>query len=160
MWLALLVIGILVFDLLLTWLLLWAIMRAGWRPLTIRYPSIDPSPDAVRRNFQSFRLGVINLGFSIHVAADEHHLHLMPARILRWCGAGATSIPWSAIEPGKRTMGGKWMKVSIDGATLAGPAWCLALAEPEAPENIDDEPPGRETASPLSARHGDHPDRL
>ncbi|MDY7107627.1 MAG: hypothetical protein SYC29_03230 [Planctomycetota bacterium] len=127
----LLLIGFLIFDLLLAWFLIWAIMRAGWRPLTMRYPPVDPAPDAVRRTFQSFRLGAINLGYCVHVAADEHHLHLMPARIIRWCGAEAMSVPWSAIEPGKRLIGGKWMTVSIDGRALAGPAWCLALADPD-----------------------------
>jgi len=137
--LTLLIIGFFIADLLLAWLLLWAILRAGWRPLTIRYPATEPAPDAVRRNFQSFRLGIINLGFCIHVAVDEHYLHLSPARILRWCGTGATSIPWSAIEPGGPVMGGKWMKSSIDGRTLLGPTWCLSLANPGTTGD-DDEP--------------------
>ena len=135
---SLLVIGFIVFDLLFAWFLIWAIMRAGWRPMTIQYPAGDPAPDAVRRNFQSFRFGIMNLGFSVHVAVDEDHLHLMPARILRWCGAGPISIPWSAIQPGKPVMGGKWMTASIDEKAVAGPAWCLALAGPGASGDNDE----------------------
>lgn len=137
MWISPLIIGFIVLDLLFAWFLIWAIMRAGWRPMTIRYPAREPAPNAVRRNFQSFRFGIMNLTFSVHVAVDEDHLHLMPARILRWCGAGPASIPWSAIRPGKPVMGGKWMRASIDKNGVVGPTWCLSLAAPGTPGGED-----------------------
>ena len=42
-----------------------------WRPMLADFPSREPAPDAVRRRFQSFGLGIVNMGCSIHVAADD-----------------------------------------------------------------------------------------
>jgi len=100
-----------------------------FRPLTDRYPPREPAPDAVHRRFQSFRLGFINLGWSIHVAADETHLHLVPAALARLVGCRPLSIPWSAMRVTRRSRNGRWAKVRLEPFhTLEGPAWCLDLA--------------------------------
>jgi len=150
----LIVICFVIGDLLVAWFLIWGAMRLGWRPMMNQYPPREPAPDAVGRRFQSFRFGVINLGFSVHVVADEEHLHLRPAHFLRWCGAGPISVPWSAIRLGKPLLGGKWMTASINGKNIAGPAWCLELANPKSPTAAADQDQAEEPAA-----HGAPPSR-
>ena len=127
-------------------LLLWAILKLGWSPVMRSWPAREPSPDAVVRQFQSFRFGVMNFSLSIHVAADEDHLHLTPVRALRWVGAGPISVPWASITVKKSSRRGKWTTASFEGMTVLGPSWCLELAEPAAATSGDPdetEPKGR-----------------
>ena len=88
-------------------------------------------------------MGLLNLGFCIHVAADESHLHLQPAAVLRIFGAQTASIPWASIGIAKR--GRRWMSAKINNRTLYGPAWCLGLAEPAA---ADQATPTADDAAP------------
>jgi hypothetical protein len=127
---ALIITGVVIFDLALVGGIMWWAVNAVWRPLRQRYPARDVAPDAVRRNFQSFRFGAINFGGCIHVAVDEDHLHLIPARLLRWFGASTVSIPWASIAITGRPRLGRILPASFDGRSVAGPAWCLRLAEP------------------------------
>ncbi len=126
-------------------ILVWALLHFGWGPLARSYPAQPADDQAVTRSFQSFRMGLINLGFCIHVTVDERHLHLRPAAVLRWFGARAASIPWGSVEIVKRSRLGPSITAKVDGRTLAGPAWCLELAEsapepqgPPKPANKDD----------------------
>ncbi len=91
--LTLLITGIIIFDAALAATIIWTVLRLIWRPMERNWPAIEPAPDAVRRNFQSFRFGASNFGGCIHVAADESHLHLIPARFLQWFGIGPISVP-------------------------------------------------------------------
>ena len=123
--------------------LIWTIVHFGWRPFQDAFPAQPQRDDAVVRRFQSFRLGVLNLGFSIHVAVDEQHLHLQPVAVFRWFGAHRASIPWVSISVIKRSRSGRRITVKIGERTLVGPAWCLELAEPaqsspEAGDSSDD----------------------
>ncbi len=113
---------------------LWAVVRFSWKPFAQRFPPRRKDPDAVERRFQSFRLGVMNFAFCIHVAADQGHLHLQPAKILRFFGAPTASVPWSSIQIQKHSRTGRWITAKINERTFLGPAWCLGLAEPTAPE--------------------------
>jgi len=122
-------------------LVMWGVVKVGWSSMQRAYPSRTPSPDALRRNFQSFRFGIMNFGMSVHVAADEACLHLIPARLLRWFGAGVVSVPWESIRITKRHRGRRWVSASFGGRTVLGPAWCLDLA---APEGRDDHQSNRE----------------
>jgi hypothetical protein len=124
------VLAVVVADVLLVTLILWFILRLGWGKLERLFPAQAPAADAVSRRFQSFRLNLLNLGFSVHVTVDERHLHLDAVRFLRWLGARPMSIPWEQISIVKRR-GGRWIAAKIDSFTLHGPAWCLSLAEPE-----------------------------
>ncbi len=108
---------------------IWLVARY-WGRLERGFPAKPARDDAVVRPYQSFRLGVVNLGFSIRVAVDDRHLHLEPTGPLRWLGARSASIPWEAITVKRRSMSGKWMTVEVSGRRLQGPAWCLGLAEP------------------------------
>lgn len=101
-------------------------MRTLWNPLARKFPACEPAPDAVRRSFQSFSYGIVNLGLSIHVAADADHLHLTPSRYL--LGSLPVSIPWTALEP----IPGSNRKARLDGQVLHGPKWCMELANPPA----------------------------
>ncbi len=104
------------------------VMSRCWGHLPRSFPPQPAREDAVRRTFQSFRLGQCNFGYCIHVAVDEEFLHLEPARLIRWLGAGTASIPWSAI----RLTGpprGEWLTAQVADRKFMGPAWCLQLAE-------------------------------
>lgn len=100
-----------------------------WNPLARGHEHVEPLPDAVRRNFQSFRLATANFGYCVHVAVDEKRLHLLPALFLRWFGARPMSIPWEQVNLKRR--GRRWSSVKIGDRGVHGPAWCLNLAEPE-----------------------------
>ncbi len=128
-WVQLLIAGIVVFAVLEPIVILWAVVHFGWAPIHDKFPAHEPGAEAVRRPFQSFRVGILNLGFSIHATADERHLHLEPAAYLRRLGARAVSVPWEAIHVEKRSRSGRWVTVKVDKWTITGPAWCLELAE-------------------------------
>ncbi len=120
--------------------ILWGMVHFAWGDLTRKYPQRPPTSNAVCRRFQSFRLGLFNLTFAIHVDADEDHLHLTLVRPLRWLGARPASIPWSAMSVAKRSK--RWCTVQVGAHKLHGPEWCLGLAEPAL------DPPGPESGRP------------
>ncbi len=128
-----LIILVAVSDALVAVVALWAVVRFGWKPFAQRFPPRRKDPDAVERRFQSFRLGALSFSFCIHVAADEGHMHLQPAALLRFFGAQTASIPWSSIVIQKQSRTGRSITAKIKQRTLLGPAWCLSLAEPTAP---------------------------
>jgi hypothetical protein len=125
------ILGVVAADLLVMSLVFTGIVRMGWNQPLAAYPPQPIADDAVTRSFQTFRLGLVNLGGSIHVAADERWLHLTPIRLLRSLGARPASIPWDGIRIQKRSRNGRWITARIGRTTLQGPAWCLELAEPE-----------------------------
>ncbi len=102
-----------------------AVMCGMWNPALKPHPPVEPEVDAVRRDFQSFSLGLVNMGWSVHVAADAHHLHLTPIKPMRLLGARSASIPWSAMRP---VGGSRSTVVTLDGRQrLIGPRWCMEL---------------------------------
>lgn len=105
-----------------------ALLRSSLGKLAEQFPFTEPDPGAVRRNFQSFRVGLVNAGYSMHVAVDDGYLHLMPAAILRWCGVRAMSVPWAEIRVLRRF--GGYRKAKVGAVDLYGPGWCLDLAAP------------------------------
>jgi len=48
-----------------------AMVRNSIGEVAEKFPAQPVEADAVRRDFQSFKLGFVNLGWSVHVAADE-----------------------------------------------------------------------------------------
>lgn len=125
---ALLISGGTLLEVGLVYLLLRATIGSSFGKLAKAFPLQEPSPSAVRRNFQSFRFGLVNAGFSVHVVVDEDHLHLLPAAILRWCGARGTSVPWAEVEV--RGKAGSFRRAKVGGVDMYGPRWCLDLASP------------------------------
>lgn len=120
---------ILVNTLLATVIVIYAV-RAYWSPFAAKFPPREPSPDAIHRDFQSFRAGLLNLDHCIHVAVDADHLHLRPALFARLVRIQPTSIPWSAITLDRHGSSRRMLRAAIDGHDLRGPRWCLELAEP------------------------------
>lgn len=114
-----------------------AAFRCLWNPVLVPYPKRNPLPGAVTRNYQSFGLGIVNMGGSIHAAVDDDHLHLTPLAVWRWLGARPTSIPWSVLSPVGRT--GRVARVGGPrGCKLEGPAWCMSLVSPTLGEASSD----------------------
>lgn len=111
---------------------LWAVrmwVKSMFAELAAAFPPREPATDAVCRSFQSFSIDSINMGWSVHVAADDYGLHLRPALLMRLVAARPLSIPWKALELyGRR---GRWFsKAKIGGRwQMMGPSWALKLAE-------------------------------
>lgn len=102
-------------------------VRASWARWHDSFPPVPPGPDAVSRQFQSFSVGLLNLGYSVHVTVDAGHLHLRPTAMVRCLGMRSVSIPWDAVEfVGVFPFGRRRARVA--GVSLIGPAWCLDLA--------------------------------
>ncbi len=142
-WLLIVVLFVIV-DLVIAFGLIAGSLKLVWNPLHLAYPPRTPADDAVRKKLQSFRIGLLNLSYCIHTAVDENHLHLTPAKVVRWLGGKPTSIPWEAIEVLKQSRIGKSMTVRVGTRRLKGPAWCLELAEPAESDECgaEDEGPG------------------
>ncbi len=137
------VVAVGVLDALVTvGILIWA-LRRNWGPLVAAFPAREPDADALSRRHQTFASGLLNLGWSVHVDADAGHLHLTPVRWLQRLGAHPVSIPWEAIAIKMRREGGRFTTVTIGAIKMKGPAWCLDLADPDAPEAaVEEEAPG------------------
>lgn len=125
---ALVTVSIFAFETLAATIIGRVVVVKCWNPLATKYTPVEPAPNAVRKHFQSFRFGAVNLSFCVHVAVDEHHLTLTAIRPLRWFGAQPICIPWDQITMKKR--GNKWSTVVTSTKSLQGPAWCLNLADP------------------------------
>lgn len=102
-----------------------------WSRLASGHQPVEPAPDAVRRRWQSFSVELFNLGFAFGAAADDTHLHLDPNPVGRLMGATSVSIPWEALAIERRRR--RTIRARVNGVRLTGPAWCLALADPDAP---------------------------
>lgn len=102
------------------------------RKLCAAFPPFPRNANAVERRFQSFNVGMVRLGFSIHAAVDENALHLAPTTVARWIGMKPMSLPWTAFEKVKPVIGG--IRASIAGVEIVGPKWCMELASVPANE--------------------------
>lgn len=120
---------VLIVDALIVFVAVPRVVASAWAPIA-KYAPVEPAPDAVRRNFQSFKLGLLNMGWSVHVAVDEEHLHLFPALVMRLWGMNAASVPWGEIRDRGPALF-RQRKVRIGTAEVVGPAWCLGLAAGE-----------------------------
>jgi len=124
----LLVAGLIALDVMIIGMIAAGFRTGTWGPLEKAHPPRSPVTPNERREFQSFAFDLYNVSWSVHVTIDEHCLHLHPAAILRWAGAGPMSIPWDAIElkdPPDRRWG---IKAKIGGVTVKGPSWCMRVA--------------------------------
>lgn len=101
-----------------------ALVGSTFGELARAYPPASPGPNCESRGFQSFSFGIVNLGWCVHVDADEAWVHLRPAWIARRMGMPAVSLPRDQIVVEKT----RWSKafVKVGAQALAGPAWCLA----------------------------------
>lgn len=106
-----------------------AAFRLLWNPMLAAYPPRPPTEDAIKRRYQSFGMGIVNMGGSIHVAADADYLHMTPLWLWRILGARSASIPWSAMRP-VGPIGRYGRTVMVGTHRLVGPNWCMSLASP------------------------------
>lgn len=98
--------------------------RGEWARLARGHDPAEPALGATVRRFQGFRIGMVNLGFSIHVATDEAYLHMVPTRFARWVGVTPVSVPWEHVQASGS--GTRSRKAKINGVSLLGPAWCMS----------------------------------
>ncbi|MBL9030978.1 MAG: hypothetical protein JNM80_04630 [Phycisphaerae bacterium] len=121
------VVGALVLsDFVIVPLVIRALVNGSFVPLAKRYPPREPLPTAIRRGFQSFSIGVLNLGWCIHVTADAAHLHLSPTWLARRFGLTPVSLPWEALGPARVGRFSTAVRIpEIPGLVLRGPRWCL-----------------------------------
>ncbi|MEE2906402.1 MAG: hypothetical protein VX527_01070 [Planctomycetota bacterium] len=107
-------------------IIILAVFHGLWRPVARNYPEQEHGEDAITRKFQSFGLGIVNMGFSIHATVDASYLHIRPVTWLRVLGASPMSIPWDAMKPKGAT--GRVVSLT-DGPRLEGPKWCFTLLQ-------------------------------
>lgn len=126
---AAIIVGVVALEMVVVFgLVVPAIVRGSWGTLATRFPAVEAGPGAVRREFQSFKFGLLNLGWSVHVEVDDAYLHLRPALVARLVGCRAMSVPWDEVRStGSRFLGTRG--VLIGRTRVSGPAWCLDLAE-------------------------------
>ncbi|MBY0112094.1 MAG: hypothetical protein K2Y21_04675 [Phycisphaerales bacterium] len=94
-----------------------------FRTLAKQFPPVPPQAGARRREFQSFRFDLLNLGWCLHATLDATYLHLEPAWLLRRLGAGPVSIPRDRITKATRTFTAA--KATLGSTIIRGPRWCL-----------------------------------
>lgn len=119
---------VVVADLALAGLLVYYAVRTYWSPLPRNFPPRDPAHDAVRRDFQTFKAGLLNLGWSVHVVADAEYLHLRPALLPRLLRIRPASIPWLAVTVDPADQRTYLRHATIAGVDLHIPRWCAELA--------------------------------
>ena len=115
------------FELAVWWVLL-IFFKNKWNVLAEAFPSVDVLPDAVTKRNQSIGLDWFNLGWCLHITADEQYLHLVPSRLMRLFFRVNTclSIPWHAME--HLSSGRTYSKARIGRNRITAPKWCLDLA--------------------------------
>lgn len=120
---------IVIADLCFMFIVVRAIVSSNYGPLADDFPADEIPQDAIFRRCQSFAFGLLNLGFSLAVAVDDHAVHLKPEPWARWMGIRPVSIPRGAMSAiGKPR--GRWMMHELkverpSGSTieLRGPSW-------------------------------------
>lgn len=144
------VICVVLIDLILVWTFVSWGLRRHWNVLAKDFPSLEVVEPSVTKAFQTFRINSMNLGNCVHVTLDDGHLHLNPARMLRWMGMTRVSIPWECIEriePSDANsifrLSPKFRRVRIGSNNVTGPAWCFELV-------FSQETPQAEEKSPIS----------
>ena len=100
------------------------VFKGMWTPIARRHPVQPLADDAITRRFQSFSLGLINLGWSVHASVDDQYLHLEPVAFLRWFGAIPMSIRWEDLS--RLNADGKSAYMT-GGHRLVGPTWCFEM---------------------------------
>lgn len=94
--------------------------------LHAKFPPQQIGAGAIRRNFQSTKKDIVNLGFCVHFAVDDRFVHMMPAAVLRWAGAKACSVPVALVSAKQSDM--SYAEIVFDDVTLVGPTWVVREA--------------------------------
>ena len=102
-------------------LILRLVVHLIWNRMMQAWPRRDDGHNVQWRRFQSFRVGMMNLGFSVHVGKDAEHMHLRLIAPMRWFGAVDASVPWAALE----TRGDRGHRVRLGDVDVWGPTWAF-----------------------------------
>lgn len=100
------------------------------RKLAAQYPPSPPLPGAVRREFQSMRIDMCNLGYSVHIEVDERCVHLYPSATMRLLKLPGASIPWGAFSNVK-PKGKHYATAHLAGADVMLPLWAMQAGFPD-----------------------------
>lgn len=100
------------------------------RVLSTSYPPTTPLPTAVRRNFQSLRIDMLNLGFSTHIAVDERMIHLQPSGVMRLLRLPGASIPWEAFSNVKHK-NTRYAQAKLGKLDVLFPMWAMKVGFPD-----------------------------
>ncbi|MBU6414091.1 MAG: hypothetical protein KGS45_11530 [Planctomycetes bacterium] len=122
---ALIVFLFVVVDLVVVGAVMTAAIEGVLGKLAKKFPAQPIGLNAKRRNFQSMSSGLVNLGFCIHIATDEQHLHILPTAFLRLFKAKPMSIPWDKVDLQPEQPRKRWLNVRAEGSDLTLPAWIL-----------------------------------
>lgn len=127
----LIIVVVLLIDAFVIGAIFYGLIGGQFRDLAQRYPARTPREGSVRRNFQSIRLGMINLGGCVHLEVDEDALHVHPTAFLRWLKAPGFSVPWEDVRYLKERGSLIWVRLGAGASSLdmVGPRWCLELAQ-------------------------------
>lgn len=100
------------------------------RKLAAEYPPAPPLPGAVRREFQSMRIDMLNLGYCVHIAVDERALHVFPTAIMRLLRLPGASIPWEAFSSAVRK-NTRYAQARLGRSDVLLPLWAMRAGFPE-----------------------------
>jgi hypothetical protein len=114
---------IIIFDLGVAALVVGLIVNGSWGPLTKEFPQRTVIEPKYRRRFQSFQIGWLGLGLSVHTTIDDECLHLNPIKLLQWLGCKPLSIPWSQVCI-ERVFKHQ-VKCKIGKTSMVAPRWCV-----------------------------------
>jgi len=105
------------------------ILRLTWLPMARKFPAKPQTPNAIVKKSQSIAFGWFGrYNQCAHVAADEHHLHLIPPAAFRVLGARVMSLPWDAMREVKPSVWPGMTRAKINGRSITAPNWCMKLA--------------------------------
>lgn len=129
---ALLIAGVVIgMDAIIIPAIISAMIAGNWTPISDQFPGVaTPPADAPRWNFASLKVGMLNMGWSVHLIADETHLHMVPTKFCRWLGMKAASVPWDKIEYVQNKWR-KWAVVKLGPHEVMGPREAFSLAKRE-----------------------------
>ncbi len=135
-WHIMLIVGFMtVMDFMIVGAILHLAVQTLFEPLSKRFPPKQMREDAVEKSFQSMKVGMMNFGMSVHVGVDDQHVHIVPAKIFRWCGAKASSVPMSEVSVKATSVdaagcrANKLIEGVIGGIGLRAPAWVFQEVE-------------------------------
>ena len=104
--------------------------ESNWTPISDAFPLAKapaPLPGAVRREFCSLKIGMLSLGWSVHLTVDEAYLRFEPAMIGRVLGMKPAATPWSEVKY-LRDRGRHGAVVSVRGTDILGPRDIFEIA--------------------------------
>lgn len=127
---ALLVVGIVIVDTVVISALIRSLIGGTWNKMAEKHPFTEPPPEAIRKNFQSLKVGLLNMGWSVHLAVDADHLHLMPAKFFRVMRARPISLPWDALVLKSKRK--RYSDIKVGMTIITVPTWCVEMLDSQA----------------------------